>query len=203
MYVLICLDFVEPCTFGVWRDIHHFCSYSQLWARLLNRGNCLMLKRKIKHDPSSFQCNSLTDIICDVFSYRFGKFWWRNTLITHTVAKFSERTSSTLVWVESGAKVPAELRVRMQRIRSYQLMSRITYQCYSGCALTGIQTERSIYIFWKERICSRLVFKWFLVQGMKLLTLVIFWGYICFCCFFFSSSRCNSYLLRILSITLE
>lgn len=125
VYVLICLDFVEPCTFGVWRDIHHFCSYSQLWARLLNRGNCLMLKRKIKHDPSSFQCNSLTDIICDVFSYRFGKFWWRNTLITHTVAKFSERTSSTLVWVESGAKVPAELRVRMQRIRSYQLMSKL------------------------------------------------------------------------------
>lgn len=175
VYVLICLNFVEPCTSGVWRDIHHFCSYSQLRAHLLNRGNCLMLKRKIKYDQSSFQCNSLIDIICDVFSCHFGKFWWEKySHYSYCGQILRGRTSSTLVWAQSGAKVPAELRVRMQRIRSYQLMSRITYQCYSGCALTGIQTERSIYIFWKERICSRLVFKWFFVQGMKLLTLVIF-----------------------------
>lgn len=102
-------------------------------------------EKKIKYDLSSFQCNSLIDIICDVFSYHFGKFWWEKYAHhSYCCQILRGRTSSTLVWVQSGAKVPAELRLRMQCIRSYQLMSRITYQCYSGCALTGIQTERSI-----------------------------------------------------------
>lgn len=87
---------------------------------------------------------------------------------------------------ETGPAVPVELHVILQYIRHHQLIGKMTYQHYSGCILTGIQTERSIYIFWKEVTCSRFVFKWFLVQEMNLLTSVISKVTFIFAVFFFS-----------------
>lgn len=102
---------------------------------------------------------------------RKGKEGERHSLLILLSNSPRGRIPPTLIWSKLVQQFLWSYMI-LQYIRHYQL-DKMTYQHYSGCTLTGIQAERSIYIFWKEGTCSRLVFKWFLVQEMNLLTSVI------------------------------